>query len=118
MSCDGIAIGNPCAADVVAGQVHQGFDLRFGRERDVDRHLIAVEVGVERRQSGWMRIAFPSTSTGSNAWMPRRCSVGRGSAAPNMHRIASPEDVPDFGRSSISFACLMVATSPRSSSLL
>ena len=26
--------------------------------------------------SGWMRIAFPSTSTGSNAWMPNRCSVG------------------------------------------
>ena len=26
--------------------------------------------------SGWMRIALPSTSTGSNAWMPRRCSVG------------------------------------------
>src|SRR5262252_6780001 len=24
-------------------------DLRFGRERDVDRHLVAVEVGVERR---------------------------------------------------------------------
>jgi hypothetical protein len=26
--------------------------------------------------SGWIRIALPSTSTGSNAWMPRRCSVG------------------------------------------
>jgi hypothetical protein len=26
--------------------------------------------------SGWMRMALPSTSTGSNAWMPRRCSVG------------------------------------------
>ena len=26
--------------------------------------------------SGWMRIAFPSTSTGSNAWMPIRCRVG------------------------------------------
>ena len=26
--------------------------------------------------SGWMRIAFPSTSTGSKAWIPRRWSVG------------------------------------------
>ena len=35
----------------VVGREHQrgGFDLRFGRERDVDRHLVAVEIGVERR---------------------------------------------------------------------
>ena len=26
--------------------------------------------------SGWIWIALPSISTGSNAWMPRRCSVG------------------------------------------
>ena len=26
--------------------------------------------------SGWTWIALPSTSIGSNAWMPRRCSVG------------------------------------------
>ena len=26
--------------------------------------------------SGWIWIAEPSTSTGMNAWMPRRCSVG------------------------------------------
>ncbi len=26
--------------------------------------------------SGWIRIALPSTSTGSNAWIPSRCSVG------------------------------------------
>src|SRR5512135_1219894 len=25
---------------------------------------------------GWILIALPSTSTGSKAWMPRRCSVG------------------------------------------
>src|SRR5213083_77118 len=33
--------------------------------------------------SGWIRIALPSTSTGSNAWMPRRCSVG----AVQEHRV-------------------------------
>ena len=26
--------------------------------------------------NGWIRMAFPSTSTGSKAWIPRRCSVG------------------------------------------
>ena len=26
--------------------------------------------------SGWIRMALPSTSFGSNAWMPSRCSVG------------------------------------------
>ena len=26
--------------------------------------------------SGWIRMALPSTSTGSNAWMPIRCRVG------------------------------------------
>ena len=35
----------------VVGRKHQrrGFDLRFGRQRNVDGHLVAVEVGVERR---------------------------------------------------------------------
>ncbi len=36
--------------DVVRGHhQHRCLDLRFRRERDVDRHLVAVEVGVERR---------------------------------------------------------------------
>ena len=36
--------------DVVARHhQHRGFNLRLGRERDVHRHLVAVEVGVERR---------------------------------------------------------------------
>ena len=38
--------------NVVRSQ-HQsgGFDLRFGRQRNVDGHLVAVEVGVECRTS-------------------------------------------------------------------
>ena len=36
--------------DVVRGHhQHRCLDLRLGRERDVDGHLVAVEVGVERR---------------------------------------------------------------------
>ena len=48
--------------DVVAREhQHRRLDLRFGRQRDVDRHLVAVEVGVERRADERMdadRLAF------------------------------------------------------------
>ena len=35
----------------IVGRQHQrgGFDLRFRRKRNMDRHLVAVEVGIERR---------------------------------------------------------------------
>src|SRR5206468_4142751 len=40
---------------------HRRFDLRFGRQWNEDRHLVAVEVGVERRADERMdadRLAF------------------------------------------------------------
>ena len=46
--------------------------------------------------SGWIRMALPSTSTGSNAWMPMRCRVG---ARFKQHRVVADdlfEDVPDL----------------------
>ena len=43
---DGLTAGR--REDVVRGEhQHRGFDLGFGRERDVHGHLVAVEVGVE-----------------------------------------------------------------------
>ena len=64
MSCVGIAIGRAVRRrqNVVRRQ-HQrrGFDLRFRRQRNVDRHLVAVEVGVERGADQRMnldRLAF------------------------------------------------------------
>ena len=54
----------------VVRRQHQrrGFDLRFGRQRNVDRHLVAVEIRVERRANQRMNFeALPSTSTGSKA---------------------------------------------------
>src|SRR5881392_1405573 len=45
--------------------------------------------------SGWIWIAEPSTSTGMNAWMPRRCRGG----AVEQHRVVLDdllEDVPDL----------------------
>src|SRR5207249_7646230 len=39
-----------CSSDLVLRAQHQdlSLDLRLGRERNVHRHLVAVEVGVER----------------------------------------------------------------------
>jgi hypothetical protein len=80
MSCDGEMIGAPFAGlkmlfvDIISVV---RFDLRLDRQRQVDGHLVAVEVGVEALADQRVeRIALPSTSTGSNAWMPMRCSVG------------------------------------------
>jgi hypothetical protein len=39
--------------------------------------------------SGWMRIALPSTSTGSKAWMPSRCSVGARFSSTGWSRMMS-----------------------------
>ena len=52
MSCDGIAIGWPLAGDRMLFELSIStlrLDLRLGRERHVHGHLVAVEVGVERR---------------------------------------------------------------------
>ena len=85
-------------AEDVVGRHHQHarFHLRFDGERHVDGHLVTVEVGVERRlhTSGWSWIAFPSVRTGSNAWIPMRCSVG---SAVQQNRVLLDdffEDVP------------------------
>ena len=45
---DGVAGGR--RKNVVRGQhQHTGFDLRLGRKRNVHRHLVAVEIGIEGR---------------------------------------------------------------------
>ena len=50
MSCDGLMIGAPLAGlKMLLRRHHQrvGFDLGLDRQRQVDGHLVAVEVGVE-----------------------------------------------------------------------
>ena len=52
MSCDGTMIGSPLRGQqhVVRGQHQRArFHLRLERQRHVHGHLVAVEVGVERR---------------------------------------------------------------------
>ena len=47
--------------------------------------------------SGCSWMALPSISTGSNAWMPRRCSVGARFSITGCSLIDLVEDVPDLG---------------------
>ena len=73
-------IGLPLAGEkmlFVRHHQHVRLRLRFDRQRQVDGHLVAVEVGVEALAHQRVNLmALPSISTGSNAWMPMRCSVG------------------------------------------
>ncbi len=70
--------------------------------------------------SGWIRIALPSTSMGSKAWIPRRCRVGARFRSTGCSRMTSSRKSQTSGRccSTISFAALMVVTRPSFSSLL
>jgi hypothetical protein len=79
MSCDGDMIGRRWPARRCCWSQHQHvrLGLRLDGQRQVHGHLVAVEVGVEALADQRVNaMALPSTSTGSNAWMPMRCSVG------------------------------------------
>jgi hypothetical protein len=68
--------------------------------------------------SGWSWIALPSISTGSKAWMPRRCSVGARFRSTGCSRITSSRMSHTSGRSfsTIRLAALMVVAWPYFSS--
>ena len=62
--------------------------------------------------SGWMRIALPSTSTGSNPWIPRRCSVGARLSSTGWFWMISPRmsHTSGFSRSTSRLALFTVWT--------
>ena len=104
---------------VRAEHEHRGFYLRFGRERDMHSHLIAVEVRVERR-------AHQRMDADGLALNERRLEgldaepVQRGSAVQKHGMLADHvfEDVPDEripGLRRVSLACLMVVQCPAAS---
>ena len=66
--------------------------------------------------SGWIWIALPSTSTGSNAWMPSRCSVGARLSSTGCSLITSSSTSQTSGiiESTIFLAALMFWTALRS----
>ena len=68
--------------------------------------------------SGWTWIALPSTSTGSNAWMPRRWSVGARLRSTGCSWMTSSSTSQTSGiiESTIFLAALMFWTALRSTS--
>src|SRR6185503_2407466 len=94
---DRLAVGG--RQDVVgAHHEHARFHLRLDRQRDVDRHLVAVEVGVERRAH--QRVELDRLALGQHRLerldaeaVQRRCAV-------EQHRVLLDdllEDVPHLG---------------------
>ena len=68
--------------------------------------------------SGWIWIALPSTSTGSKAWMPSRCSVGARFSSTGCSRMTSSSTSHTSGlrRSTMRLADLMLGASSTSTS--
>ena len=68
--------------------------------------------------SGWICSALPSTSTGSKAWMPRRCSVGARLSSTGCSLMTSSRTSHTCARrrSTIRLAVLMFCASSRSTS--
>ena len=68
--------------------------------------------------SGWTWMALPSTSTGSKAWMPRRCRVGARFRSTGCSRMTPSSTSQTWGRrrSTIRLADLMFWASSASTS--
>jgi hypothetical protein len=117
MSWLGAMIGRRGRREDVVRRQHQHvrLDLRLDGQRQVDRHLVAVEVRVEARADQRVdAIALPSTSTGSNAWMPMRCRVGARLSSTGCWLITSSRmsQTSSSLRSSIFLADLIVSARP------
>ena len=101
MSCVGTMIGLPFAGermlfvDIISTRASICASIESGTWTAIWSPSKSALNAVQT--SGWSWIALPSMRTGSNAWMPRRCSVG---ARFSMHRVLPDdlvEDVPDLG---------------------
>ena len=100
MSWVGVAIGRPCAGDRML--FVDSIRIRASACASADSGTCTAIWSPSKsalnaaQTSGWILIALPSTSTGSNAWIPRRCRVG---ARFSMHRVLTDdllEHVPDL----------------------
>ena len=101
MSCVGVVIGRPVGRrqDVVGAQhQHLGLDLRFRRERHVDRHLVAVEVGVESGAD--QRVDLDRLALDQDRLERLDAETVQRRRAVEQHRVVLDhlfEDVPDLG---------------------
>ena len=80
MSCDGSAIGRP--SEGLRMLLDDTISTRASSCDSNDSGTCTAIWSPSKsalnaaQTSGWIRMALPSTSLGSNAWMPSRCSVG------------------------------------------
>ncbi len=124
MSCVGVASGEPCA----------GLRMLFDESIRIRASACASALSGTwtaiwspsksalnaEQTSGWTWIALPSTSCGSNAWMPRRCSVGARLSSTGCSSMTSSSTSQTSGiiESTIFLAALMFWTALRSTSRL
>ena len=124
MSCVGVASGLPCAGDRML--FDDSIRMRASAWASADSGRCTAIWSPSKsalkawQTSGCTWIALPSTSTGSNAWMPRRCSVGARFSSTGCSAITSSSTSQTSGTivSTIFLAALMFCTSLRSTSRL
>src|SRR6266849_2624597 len=85
--------------DVVRRQhQHLGLELRFHRERDVHRHLVAVKISVEGRTHQWMDL--DGLPFDQNGFERLNAKAMEGRSTIQKHRVLPDDlfqDVPDLG---------------------
>ena len=124
MSCVGVASGLPCAGERML--FDDSIRMRASACASADSGRCTAIWSPSKsalkawHTSGCTWIALPSTSTGSNAWMPRRCSVGARFSSTGCSAITSSSTSHTSGTivSTIFLAALMFWTSLRSTSRL
>ena len=116
MSCVGTAIGLPLAGDrmllVESMRIRASACASHESGRCTAIWSPSKSALKAAQTSGWIWIALPSTSSGSNAWMPRRWSVGArlsstGCSAMTSSRMSQTSGTID---STIFLAALMFCT--------
>src|SRR6266508_3101590 len=120
MSCVGVARGRPSAGERMLFE--DSISTRASAWASAERGTCTAIWSPSKsalnawQTSGWTWIALPSTSTGSNAWMPRRWSVGARFRSTGCSAMTSSSTSHTSGTivSTIFLAALMFCTSLRS----
>ncbi len=124
MSCDGTMIGSPLAGESTLFEASISVRASICASSDSGTCTAIWSPSKSAlnaaQTSGCSWIALPSISTGSKAWMPRRCSVGARFSITGCSRITSSRMSQTSGTSCSTrrLAALMVVARPSSSSLL
>ena len=101
MSCVGLMMGLPFAGDrmllvhIMSTRASICASMESGTCTAIWSPSKSALNAVQTSGCSW--IALPSISTGSNAWMPRRCSVGARLSSTGCSLDDLFEDVPDLG---------------------